>query len=72
MITLANEVFNQHKENVGSDKISGLIKKDYEINILQPTVSKIMLNSHLCVNSTKNKPKKFKKDKNTKDDFEYL
>ncbi|MFV8475785.1 hypothetical protein, partial [Mycoplasma sp. VS403A] len=69
MIALVNEVFNQHKGNIGSDKISGLIKKNYGINISQPTVSKIMLNSHLCVNSTKNKPKKFKEDKNTKDDF---
>ncbi|MFV8499839.1 IS3 family transposase [Mycoplasma sp. VS424B] len=72
MIALVNEVFNQHKGNIGSDKISGLIKKDYGINISQPTVSKIMSNSHLCVNSTKNKPKNFKEDKNTKDDFEYL
>ncbi|MFV8471608.1 IS3 family transposase, partial [Mycoplasma sp. B6188] len=72
MIALVNEVFNQHKGNIGSDKISGLIKKDYGINISQPTVSKIMSNSHLYVNSTKNKPKKFKEDKNTKDDFEYL
>ncbi|MFV8469394.1 hypothetical protein ACNQ17_00500 [Mycoplasma sp. Sp48II] len=72
MIALVNKVFNQHIGNIGSDKISGLIKKDYGINISQPTVSKIMPNSHLYVNSTKNKPKKFKEDKNTIYDCEYL
>ncbi|WPB54528.1 hypothetical protein SAM46_03585 [Mycoplasmopsis verecunda] len=70
-IVTVNEMFKEHKGRIGSDKIAGLIKKNKYFDISQPTVSKIMVNSHLYVNSSK-KPKKFKEDKNTKDDFDYL
>ncbi|WP_426460884.1 IS3 family transposase [Mycoplasma hafezii] len=71
-IVKVNEIYKEHKGRVGSDKIAGLINKTNNVKISQPTVNKIMNNSHLYVNSSSNKTLKYKEIKDTTKDFDYL